>query len=116
MRGEQPGRAQVQRAVGQEVEKAGKQSRQPSGFDPIAGGVLGEAERPRAVGEKRAVALSEMELAGVQLGQMPDQLDGGGPLPPREHANAIKQLHIAEYGRSGEHVVQVEPPANVRLG
>ena len=99
MRCEQPCRAEVQGAVGEKVEDGGEPPTQASGFDAVVGGVLSEAQRPRAVGEERAVATGEVELASVELGQVADQLDGGLSLAPREENDSVKELRVGESRR-----------------
>ena len=116
MRREQPCRAEVQGAVGQQVEDGGEPSTQASGLDTVVGGVLAEPQRPRAVGEERAVSLGDVELASVELGQVADQLDRGLSLPPREQNDLAKQLRVGESGRHGDQsAVHVAPSRSFRL-
>jgi len=110
VRSEQPRRAQVQGGVGQQVEDGGKAETQASGFDTVVGSVLGEPERPRAVGEERAIALGEVEPASVELGQVADQLDRGLSLSPREDNDPSKQLRIGKPGRHRKKLVHVVAP------
>jgi hypothetical protein len=42
------------------------------------------------IGEERAVALADVELACVELGEVADQLDLGLPLPPREYGHSLQ--------------------------
>ncbi len=80
MRGEQPRGGEVQRAVGEEVEEGREVAGGPGDLDAVVGRVLGQAERSGAVDIEGAVALAEVEPAGVELGEVRDQLDGGLPL------------------------------------
>jgi hypothetical protein len=52
VRREQACRAEVQGAVGQQVEDGGESSTEASRFDTVIGGVLGEPQRPCAVGKE----------------------------------------------------------------
>src|SRR5258707_5549855 len=74
-------------------------SRQASGLDTVAGGVLGEPEHLRAVGEERTVAFGGVEGgSGVEHGQVGDELDRGLPFVAREHTDAHEEIVIRETG------------------
>ena len=54
--------------------------------------MLGEPQRPRAVGKEGAVTLGKVELASVELGQVANQIDRGLSLWPREENDAMALL------------------------
>jgi hypothetical protein len=103
VRREQPYGTDVQRAVGEQIEDSRKAAAQPSRLDPVVRGVLGQAQRARAVREERAVALAQVELARVELGEVCDQLDGRAPLSRGEQRHAKEKVGIGESTSGGEH-------------
>jgi hypothetical protein len=102
VRSKQPHRAEVQGAVGQQVEDGRNATTRAGRFDSGVGSVLGEPERSRAVAEERAEALAEVESSGIELGQVSDELDGGLPLPRGENDDAAEQIRVGQPGRNGE--------------
>jgi hypothetical protein len=101
VRREQPDRAHVQGPLGEKVEHDRKLSAQPSRLDAVVGRVLGEPKDTRAVGEERSVALAQVELARVELGEVADELDRGLPFSAGEYGHAVKEIGIGESGRGG---------------
>ena len=67
VRRQQTNRGQGDRPVGQQRQDDRKLPRNASGLDASIGGVLGEAEDLRAVGEERRAALPEIEPPRVQF-------------------------------------------------
>jgi hypothetical protein len=63
--------------------------------------VLGQTEHFRAIAEERAIALPQVELARVQLGEMGNELDRGFALGGRENDDAAEEIRVGQPGRRG---------------
>jgi hypothetical protein len=78
------------------LEESGDPPSRPGGGDPMISGGLGEVEHGGAVGEHGRAGLSEVELAGVDLGEVRDEFGLRGALLLDE------PLHLVDQGIVGE--------------
>src|SRR5204863_5392180 len=75
------------------------------GLDAIGGGIFGEAQRLRAIGVERPVAMREVEGgARVERGQVRDQLDRGLAFPAGEGAESGEEVVVGKGGGGREDV------------
>ncbi len=94
--------AEVQGAVGEPVQDHRATTSDSGGFDPVVGGVLREPELLRAITEERPVALAQMELPGVEHGQVRDELDAGAAFPLSQEAQVPRQVRVRKRGGACE--------------
>ena len=100
VRVEHPDRREGQRTRGEGVQDHWKTPTGPRGVDPVAGGILGEPEDVRAVGEERTVAMGSVEGGSrLELRQVGDELDGHFPLFARKGHDAGEEILIGETRR-----------------
>ena len=90
-------------AGGHRLEDGGEPSRRPRGEGPPVCRLLAQVQRPLAVGEQRGVGERQVDLAGVDLGQVGQQVGGGGAFLPG------MSLRIGEQGLVGEMYPGVGP-------
>jgi hypothetical protein len=83
-------------SVGQQFQDNRKAARHTSGFDSSISRVLGEAERLRAVGEKRRAALPEIEPARVQFRERRDQVSRRLTLVCNQPPDLHEQLVVGQ--------------------
>ena len=93
-------------SVGQEIEDQREAAAEPGRVDAVAGGVLGQVERPPAIREERAVALGTMRI-GAQLEhrEMRHQLGRRLALRAREGVDASKKVAVRQRRGGSENVL-----------
>jgi hypothetical protein len=67
--------------------------------------VLRETERVEAVREERRVAGPQVNVAGVELGEVGDEVGRGGSLPSSEALHARQELRVGQTTQGIENVV-----------
>jgi hypothetical protein len=86
-----------------------QQDREPPGeaarFDPVPGLPVGQVKHGAAVVVKAGVAVAQVDVASVHLGQVRDDLRRGFTLPGGEGLHARGELVVGEAGKRGEDVV-----------
>ena len=96
---------QGQGARSQELQDEGEAPADASGFDSVAGGILGEPKGLGAITEERTEALSgEERRAAIERGQVGHQLDRGLALFSGEQFQAGEEVVIREGGSGDEDV------------
>jgi hypothetical protein len=100
LRGEM-GRQQDHRAQVQAPLRHGRQDgREPPGgarrVDALEGPLLGEPQLAHAVRIHRRIRRRQVELASIDLGDVSEDLGGGGAIPGDQHSQITKQGLIAE--------------------
>jgi len=88
--------AEMQAAIGQHVEQHREAARGASAGDAQVGLVLGEVEHLDAVGEHARARLTQVEPAGVDLGDVRHDLGLAAPVPIDEGGEPLEQLVIRE--------------------
>ncbi len=96
VRAEQPDRREVDRAGGEELEDDGEAAGRARDLDAVVGLVLGEGEGVAAVGEERGVAGAQVDVAGVELGEVRDEQRRVAALSPGERLYPRDQLRVGE--------------------
>jgi hypothetical protein len=96
VRRQQPHGRQVEFARANAVEQCRVRARGARGGDALVGAPLGEAQGVRAVREHRRVALTQVELAGVDLAQVREQIRLDGARPKGERTQRAKEILIGE--------------------
>jgi hypothetical protein len=89
------------------------------GLDAVVGFVLGEAEDIPAVDEEGGMALAEVDVAGVELGEVGDDVDDGVALADGEGLEGGHELGIGEAPQGSEEFVRhacVLPRASDGMG
>jgi hypothetical protein len=76
MRRQQPRGSECDGTIHQPLQHRGMPLRRSSGLDAIVRRTLGQVKHLRAVDKHRRVALGEIQLAPVDLGQERDELRG----------------------------------------
>ena len=97
VRSEKPYRREVEHSLREPVEDDGEAAGGAGGLDAVVGLVLGEAEGVAAVDEEGGIALPEMEVAGVELGEVGDELGRGLALAGGEGSSGARR----DRGRKG---------------
>jgi len=93
---EEPHGREVNGTLRQQVENLREPPRRAGRLDPEVGGVLGEVEHLRAVGEQGGAALRGVEAPGVHLGEVGDELRGGQALAAGAAPEACEQICVGE--------------------
>jgi hypothetical protein len=93
---EEPNGREVDGSLRQEVQDHRKAAGGASGLDAVVGLVLGEPQDGATVGEEGGVALSEVDVADVHLGEVGDDLDGDVSGATREREEAGNEVAVGE--------------------
>jgi hypothetical protein len=96
VRGEKPHGGEVDRTLGEQIEDHGKPAGGASGVDAVVGLVLGQTEYVATVDEEGGIALPEVDIAGVELGEVSNELGGRLPLGGGEALQARDEIGVGE--------------------
>ena len=96
VRREKPDGGEMNRALGEQVEDDGEPTGGASGVDAVVGLVLGEAKDVPTVDEEGRIALPEVDVAGVELGEVGDELGGRLTLGSGEALQARDEVGVGE--------------------
>jgi hypothetical protein len=86
------------------------------GLDAVVGLVLGEAEDGATVGEERGVALAEVDVADVHLGEVGDDLHGDLPRAAGEDEESGDEVAVGEVSKRVEQFVRHRPSCSTGAG
>ena len=89
-------RAEMDPAVGEQLQDNRKATRRPRGLDPVQGSMLREMKHLRAVGEHRRTALAEVQPARVEFGERRHERSDRFSLQRREPRDFGNQVGIRE--------------------
>jgi len=106
---EQAHGGEVDRALREHLEDHGKPSGGPGGLNAVVGLVLGEVERVPAVDKERPVARAQVQVAGVELGDVGHQLRRSLALARGETLQPSHELGVGEPTHGSEDVVRHGP-------
>src|SRR5207244_7446215 len=95
--GEEPHRGEAERARGEQLEDHGKPAGGSRDLDPVVGLSLGEPESVPAVDEERGVALAQVDVARVELGEVRDEVDGRLAFTDRKSTRLNSSHQIISY-------------------
>src|SRR5204863_7794283 len=90
---------------GEHLEDEGKAPGGAGHFDPVVGLAVREAESVAAVRVQRTVALTQVQVACIELGGMGDELSRRVALARDEALHARDELGIREVSERSENVV-----------
>jgi len=96
VRSQQPDGRQAHAALDQQLQDYRESPRGASDLDPVVRLVLGEREHMAAVREERGIALAEVDVTGVELCEVRDELGGGHALSRRETLDPCDELVVGE--------------------
>jgi len=101
--GQQDDAGQVQPALGKQLEQDGMAPSGAGGLDSFVGGGFRQAEAGDAVGEHGGAGRSGVELAGVDLAQVQQQLRGAAVDLVQQVLQLIEQVFVGEVGQGAFH-------------
>ena len=106
VRREKPYRREVELPLREPVEDDWEAAGGAGGLDAVVGLVLGEAEGIAAVDEERRIALPEVDVAGVELGEVGDELGRGLPLASGQGLQARDEIAVGKVAQGSEDFVR----------
>ena len=103
---EKPNGGEVDRPLGEQVEDDGEPAGGAGGVDTVVGLVLGQTEDVPTVDEQGRIALAEVDVAGVELGEVGDELGGRLTLGSGEALQARDEVGVGEATQGNEEFVR----------
>jgi len=85
-------------ARGHGLEDARKAPGGPGHRDALVGGIVGEMELAEAEGEHRGIPGGQVELPGIDLGEIGEQVGGGGAFVAGVGCRRFEQCRVGQMG------------------
>jgi len=96
MRRQESERREIETARREPLEDDGELARRARGLDAAVGRMLREVQDLDAVREERRAGLAEIELAGIELGQVSDETYGRLALASRQVLDLCEEIVVGE--------------------
>ena len=105
VRPQQLDRSEAHRPIRKPIQDQREAARGAGGLDAVIGLPLGEAQHVATVDEERRISFSQVDVAGLQLGEMGDDLGGHAALASDKRLELAEELGIGEARKGNENTV-----------